>query len=67
MPSDVLFNNNVPAGIWDEPEENIPFNEFQDLDDYPNIQYYQPACSYLLRIFYSKSVYPKQNTHNNKN
>lgn len=61
MPSDVLFNNNVPAGIWDEPEENIPFNEFQDLDDYPNIQYYQPACSY------SKSVYPKQNTHKNKN
>lgn len=42
MPSDLLFNNNIPAGNWDDPEENSPYAEFQDLEDYP--QYYQPPC-----------------------
>lgn len=43
MPSDALYNvNTVPAGIWDDPEENSPFTEFQDIEDYP--QYYQPPC-----------------------
>lgn len=48
MPRDVLFNNNVPAGIWDDTEENGPLSEFQDLDDYP--QYYQPACEYPFKL-----------------
>ncbi|XP_055295321.1 uncharacterized protein LOC129565023 [Sitodiplosis mosellana] len=43
MPSDLLFNNNIPAGNWDDPEENSPYAEFQDLEDYP--QYYQPPFS----------------------
>lgn len=46
MPSDLLFNNNVPVGVWDDPEENSPFSEFQDIEDYP--QYYQPPCSYTF-------------------
>lgn len=37
MPSDILFNNNVPVGVWDDPDA-----EFQDIEDYP--QYYQPPC-----------------------
>lgn len=44
MPSDLLFNNNIPAGNWEDPEENSPYAEFQDLEDYP--QYYQPPCQY---------------------
>lgn len=55
MPRDVLFNNNVPAGIWDDTEENGPLSEFQDLDDYP--QYYQPACEYPFKLTISKQIF----------
>lgn len=56
MPSDLLFNNNIPAGNWDDPEENSPYAEFQDIEDYP--QYYQPACQYLFRFVYQYTLPP---------
>ncbi|XP_031624217.1 uncharacterized protein LOC116341354 [Contarinia nasturtii] len=43
MQSDLLYNNNIPLGSWDDPEENTPYSEFQDLEDYP--QYYQQPIS----------------------
>lgn len=50
MQSDLLFNNNIPVGTWDDPEENSPFSEFQDLEDYP--QYYQQPCQYIFKSMF---------------
>lgn len=49
MASDAVFSNNLPAGVWDDLGDNMPFNEFQDLDDYPQ---YIPACKqyFLLKM-----------------
>lgn len=41
------YGNSIPVGAWDDPDENNPYAEFQDLEDYP--QYYQPPCQYLFK------------------
>lgn len=39
--NDIPLNNNVPAGVWDDPE-----NMYLDINDFEDYQSYQPACEY---------------------
>lgn len=43
LPNDFMYGNGIPIGTWDDLDENNPYTEFQDLEDYP--QYYQPPFS----------------------
>lgn len=40
--NDIQFNNNVPAGVWDDPD-----NVYPDINDFEDYQSYQPACEYM--------------------
>lgn len=47
LPTDFMYGNGIPVGTWDDLDENNPYTEFQDIEDYP--QYYQPPCQYLFK------------------
>lgn len=37
--NDIQLNSNVPAGVWDDPD-----NVYPDINDFEDYQSYQPAC-----------------------
>lgn len=43
LPNDILFNNNVPSGIWDDTDASALYPDLNDFEDY---QAYQPPCKF---------------------